>query len=96
MRTGFRMYRDVIASGLGEGLEIGVGRRDHQMRIEDLLGVRPQRLDDVGSIRDVRNKVSIHHVEMDPVGAGGIDRAHFLAELREIRGQDRGRDDQGT
>jgi hypothetical protein len=31
---------------------------------------------------------------MDPVGAGGIDRAYLLAELGEVGGQDRRRDDE--
>jgi hypothetical protein len=33
---------------------------------------------------------------MDPVGACGIHRADFLAQPGEIRGQDRGRNDEGT
>ena len=33
--------------------------------------------------------MAVHDVDMDPVGAGGIDRAHFLAQFREIGGQDR-------
>ena len=34
----------------------------------------------------------VHHVEVDHVGAGVDDRAHFLAEAREIGGQQRRRD----
>ena len=33
--------------------------------------------------------MAVHDVDMDPVGAGGIDRADFLAELGEIGGEDR-------
>ena len=33
--------------------------------------------------------MAVHDVDMDPVGAGGVDRADFLAELREIGGEDR-------
>ena len=40
--------------------------------------------------------MSVHHVEMDPVGAGGIDRADLVAQFGEIRGQDRRRDDEGA
>jgi hypothetical protein len=29
----------------------------------------------------------IHHIDMDPVGTGLIGRAHFLAELREVGGE---------
>ena len=81
MRTGFRMHRDVIAAGFRERLEIGIAGRDHQMRVEDLLRVRAQRLDDVGAVGNVGHKVPVHHVEMDPVGAGRIDRADLVAEF---------------
>ena len=40
--------------------------------------------------------MSVHHVEMDPVGAGRIDCADFFAQFGEIRRQDRRRDDEGT
>ena len=96
MRAGLGMHRDVIAAGFGERLEIGVAGRDHQMRVKDLLGVRAHRLDDVGAVGNVRNEMAVHHVEMDPVGAGGIDRADLFAKPGEIRRQDRRRDDEGT
>ena len=96
MRAGLGMHRDVIAAGLGEGLEIGIARRDHQMRVEDLLGVRAHRLDDVGAEGNVGDEMPVHHVEMDPVGAGGIDGADLFAQSGEIRRQDRRRDDEGA
>ena len=34
--------------------------------------------------------MAVHDVDVDPVGAGLVDRAHFLAELGEVGGQDRG------
>ena len=36
--------------------------------------------------------MAVHHVDMDPVGAGGVDRAHLLAQPGEIGGEDRGGD----
>ena len=39
--------------------------------------------------RDVRHEMAVHYVDMDHVGAGFLSRAHFLAELGEIRSQDR-------
>jgi hypothetical protein len=38
----------------------------------------------------------IHYIEVDPIGACGIDGADLLAQFGEIRGQDRGRDDEGA
>jgi hypothetical protein len=88
------MHGDVVATGLGERLEIGIAGRNHQMGIESLLGVRPHCLDDVGAVRNVRHEMSVHHVEMDPVGTGLIHRADLFAQFREVRRQDRGGDDQ--
>ena len=33
--------------------------------------------------------MAVHHVDVDPVGAGLVDRADLLAEPGEIGGQDR-------
>ena len=54
-----------------------------------LLADRADRLHHVRSEGDHRHEMAVHHVEMDPVGAGGLDRADLLGELREVRGQDR-------
>ncbi len=90
------MHGDVIAAGFGECFEIGIGRRDHQMRVEDLLCVRAYRLDDIGAVGNVGDEMAVHHVEMDPVGAGRIDGADLLAQSGKIRRQDRRRDDEGA
>ena len=91
MRACLGMHRDVVASRLGKGFEIRIARRNHQMRVEDLLAVRTHRLDDVGPVGNVGHEMPVHHVEMDPVGAGGVDGAHLLAEFGEVRRQDRWR-----
>ena len=96
MRTGFSMHRDVIAAGLGEGLEIRIARRNHQMCVEDLPGVRTHRLDDIGAIGNVGDEMAVHDVEVDQIGAGGIDGADLFAQFGEIGGQDRRRDNEGA
>ena len=87
VRPGLDVHGDDVGAGLGEGFEIGIARRDHQVHVERLSGVRAQRLHDVGTDRDVGHEVPVHHVDMDPVGAGGIDRAHLLAEPGEVGGR---------
>ena len=87
VRAGLDVNRDDVSAGLGEGGEERIGRRDHQMDVEGFLGVRAQRLHHIRPDRDVGHEVAVHHVNMDPVGAGGVDRAHLLAELREVGGE---------
>ena len=94
MRSGFGMHGDDIGARLGEGFEIRIARRDHQMHVENLLGVRAERLHHVGADGDVGHEMPVHHVDMDPVAARLVDGAHFLAQPREIGGENRwGNDD---
>ena len=44
----------------------------------------------------VGHEMAVHDVDVDPVGAGLVDRTHFLAEAGEIGGQDGGGDDHGA
>jgi hypothetical protein len=80
--------RDVIGARLGESFEIGVAGLNHQMTVERLVRERPQRRDDRRPESDVGDEMPVHHVEMNPVRARRGDRAHFFAELGEIRRQD--------
>src|SRR5438477_8118073 len=96
MGAGFCMHGDVIAARFRERFQIWVARRDHQMRVEDLFAVRTDRLDHIWPIGNVGDEMPIHHVEMDPVGAGRIDGADLLAQFGKIRRQDRRRDDEGA
>ena len=52
--------------------------------VEGLVDMRAQRRDDLRPEADVRYEMSIHHVEVDPIGASGGEVAHFLAELGEV------------
>src|SRR5205814_386537 len=38
----------------------------------------------------VRDEVAVHHVDVQPVGAGPLDGRHLLAEPGEVGRQDRG------
>ena len=87
------MHGDDVGAGLGEGFEVGIARRDHQVHVERLLGNRPDRLHHVGADGDIGHEVPVHHVDMDPVGAGGFDCADFIAQFGEIGRQNRRRDE---
>ena len=49
------------------------------MHVEGLFGERPQCLHDSGADGNIGHKMAIHHVDVDPVGAGGLNRAYFFA-----------------
>ena len=64
-----------VGAGLAEGLQVGIDRRDHQVDVERQVRVRPQRLHHVRADGDVGHEMAVHHVDMHPVGAGGLDGA---------------------
>ena len=74
--------------------EIGddaVDRLHHEVDVDRHRGVRLDRRADERSDGEVRNVMVVHHVEVQEVGARGDHLAHFLAQAREIGGQERRR-----
>ncbi len=84
MGTGLGVHRDDVAAGLGEGFQVGIDRRDHQVHVERLLGVRPQGRDNAGTDGDIGHEMPIHDVDMNIVAARRIDGADFLSQTREV------------
>ena len=66
------------AAGFGEGLDIGIDRLDHQMDVEDFAGMRTQCLDHRRTDGQVGHEMAVHDIDMDIVGAGGIDGADLF------------------
>ena len=90
----------LIAYGIGPGVrkrvQHEINRRNHEVDIHDLFGVRAKRLNDHGSDRDVGHKMTIHHIDMNPVRTRCIDRAHFVSEARKISRKDRWGNEDGV
>ena len=82
------MDRHDVRASLDEGLEIGIGRRDHQVHVEGQRAVPAQRAHQRGAEGDVRHEMPVHDVEMQPVGAGGFDGVNLLAQSGEVSGQE--------
>ena len=95
MRPRLDVDRDDVGAGLGERLEVGIARRDHQVDVEGLLACAVcSAFTTSGPMRDVGDEMAVHHVDMDPVGTGAVDGAQFLAQLGKVGGQDRRRNDE--
>ena len=90
--AGLGVDGDDVGAGGDEGLEEGVGGRDHQVDVERGPRAGAERRDHVGAEGDVGDEMAVHHVDLHPVGAGGLDRGHLLAEAGEV-GREDGRDD---
>ena len=93
MRPALSVDGDDVGARFGESGDIGIDRRNHQMHVERERRMRPQRGDDARPEGDVGHEMPVHHIEMNPVGAGLRHRARLLAQPREIGRENRGRDD---
>jgi hypothetical protein len=89
VRPGLGMHGDDIGARFGERVEEMIDGRDHQMDVEGQGRVRAQRLHHHRADRQIGDIMAVHHVDMDPVGARGLDRAHLFAKAREIGAEDR-------
>jgi hypothetical protein len=96
VRPGLRVERDDVGARVGKILHILVDRRNHQMDVERLCAVRAQRLHHGRADGDVGHEMAVHHIDMDPVAACFVDRANFFTQTREIGGQDRRGDTDGS
>ena len=94
MRAGLGMDSDDLGTGVGIGIQQRIRIGHHQVRIEQLVGNRAKRLDHRRAKGQVRHKMAVHHIEMDPVCAGAVDGRHLVGQSGEIRCKDgRGDDD---
>jgi hypothetical protein len=62
------------------------------MDVERQRGRLAHELDHRWAEGEVGHEVAVHHVDVDPIGAGVADRAHLLGEPAEVGAEDRGRD----
>ena len=92
MGAGFGMHGDDIGPGGGEIGDIGIDRTNHQMHVEGQVTVAAHSLDHVRPERQIGHEMTIHHIEMDVIGAGVGDRPDFSAQTSEISGENRGGD----
>ena len=75
-----------------EVLDVAVGTVDHEMHVHRAGGHTPHRVGDKGPYRDVGHEMPVHDVDVDPLRAGLVDRAHLASQLREAAAQNRRRD----
>ena len=87
------MEGDVVGAGLGVRGRPAVRVVDHQMAVHRDVGRLQQRLDHRQPDGQVRYEVVVHHVDVQPVGAG--HHGGFVGQPGEVGGQDRRRYQRG-
>ena len=86
------MDGDAVGAGFREGFQKGIDRRNHQMHVERFFGMGTKRLHHRRTDGDVGHEMTIHHIDMDEIGAGRLDGFDLGTQPGEIRRQDRRRD----
>ena len=86
------LNKQMIGAGFRKIVEITLRLDDHQVHIERLGRRAAHCIHDRGAEGDVRHEPAVHDVDMNPIGAGLIDRTNFLAEPPQIGGKNGGRD----
>ena len=92
MRRRLGVNRQIVRAGLREAVEVALGLDDHEMHIERELRQLPDRLDYLGAKGEVRDEPAIHHVDVNPVGAAGLEARDVVREMPEVGAEDRRRD----
>ena len=87
----FDVDRHQARSRGGQRLEEGHRVGHHEMAVEVEIGCGPQRLDHRHAERQVRNEVTVHHIDMEKIDHIGNSR-NVVGEMRKVRGEDRGGD----
>ena len=89
MRPRLGMDRDDVSARGRELRHESIDRGDHEMHVERKRRAGSQGLYDHRADREVGDEMAVHHVDMNPIGAGRGHGAHLLAQPREIGREDR-------
>ena len=82
------MHRDQVGAGGGKVLDEAVGLFNHQMHVQKGVGVLAHRLQHRQAKGDIGDKIAVHHVKVDQIGAG--DAVQAGAQPGEVGGENGG------
>jgi len=83
----FGVDGNTVRAGFGKAFDVAAGRVDHEVNVEKFCRVFSDLLDDELPEGDVGHEVAVHHVEVKPVGFGGVDKVDGLIEAAEVCGE---------
>ena len=94
-RRRLRVDQQVISPRLREIGNVALRFNNHQMYVEGLCGRAAHRFDDRRTKGYVGYEPAVHDIDVDPIGAGPIDRLDFLTDPPKVGGENRRRDHNG-
>lgn len=81
---GFDVHTERVGTRLGEIIEVLLRLEDHQMHVDPQSCRGSNGFHDGWADGDVRNEASVHDVDVNPIGASGLDRANLFGQAPEI------------
>ena len=77
----FDVERDQISAGISKRFDIFDGVGQHKMNVEKHSGIFTERFDQSRSECQVRNKVTVHDIEMEQLATGSFCFCDLFAQL---------------
>ena len=87
----FNVYQERVAARLGKGLQVAIRFGNHQVCLKRQFSDGPQRFDHWRTDTDIGYKMTVHHVDVNPIGACGFCLFDLAGQMRKIGCQNRGR-----
>lgn len=84
-----KMEREQICTSCSKVVDPPLGLRHHAVAVEKAGGVPSQRFDDRCADGEIRNEMTVHAIDVQPVGATFDHFATICAQIAEIRAQNR-------
>lgn len=85
------MYVHNVDAELGKLVDKLPRLNDHQMHVERLLTDGAYRLNDGKAKGEIRDKYTIHHVNVEPVALTLVDHRDLVGEMQEVSTEEGGR-----
>src|SRR5580765_3580653 len=93
MRTSLCMYRDRVCSGVSKSRNELICIQNHEVHIEWELRHLPNLFHHRGSNRNIWNKMSVHHIYVNPIGSRRFNGLNFVFQTSKVCRQNGGGND---
>ena len=74
-------------AGIRKGRDVELRAIHHEVNIQRKVGASSQRSDDVRAVRQVRHKMAVHDVDMNPISSTCFDDGNLVGKSCEVRTQ---------
>jgi hypothetical protein len=83
------MDQKQIRSRLGKLFEEKIRVGNHQVCLQRQARDSPERLHNRSSESDVGNEMSVHYIDVNPIGSRLLGFGHLLTQARKVGGENR-------